>query len=140
MAVRIGFKGKAYYGTAGSKPGTELTRIISVTPDESVDKIAANDRGNADRNLNLPGRKNGSVDIEFNWDDEAPGLTGLVALRDAYDSGGLIAIKFLDQAGAIGWWADCHVFNWSRSEPGDGPMTVSVNVEVFTNFTRLLTG
>lgn len=136
MAEKLGFKGAAYWGVAGANPATLLPTIISVTPDESKDKVAANDRSNPNRHRNLCGRRSGSVDIEFTWHDDDVG-GGLAALQDAYDDDTLIALKFLDEAGGSGWYADFHVFNYSRQEPADGPMTVTVNVEVFQGYTRV---
>jgi hypothetical protein len=70
--------------------------------------------------------KDASIEWEMIWDTEN---AGFVAIKNAYFAGGPIALAILDGADGEGLDADFAITSFSRSEPIEEGMSVSVTAK-----------
>jgi len=70
--------------------------------------------------------KNGTVEFEMIWDT---GDAGFAAIKDAYFNNTAIALAILDGANGEGLDADFSITNFSRNEPLEEAITVSVTAK-----------
>ncbi len=129
MSIRLGMEAKLYWGAAGATASTELTNVKDVTLNLETGEADVTTRGNLGWRATVATLKNGSVEFEMVWDTADPGF---VALKDAYFNNAPIALAVLDgdiAAGGSGLDADFAVTNFSRSEPLEEAITVSVTVK-----------
>jgi len=134
MSMKFGIDGKLYYCVAGigdTPAWTELVNVKEVTLNLEKGEAEVTTRGNGGwRATGRGGLKDASIEFEYAWN---PTDTGFAALKDAWVNGSAIGMAVMDGdvavVGSEGLWADCAVVSFSRSEPADGGMTVSVTVK-----------
>jgi len=83
-------------------------------------------RGNQGWRATVATLKNGSVEFEMIWDT---GDAGFTAIRQAYFNNTAIALAILDGANGEGLDADFSITNFSRNEPLEEALTVSVTAK-----------
>jgi len=129
MGIKLGMHCKLYFGVAGSTATTELTNVKDVTLNLETGEADVTTRGNQGWRAVVATLKSGSVEFEMVWDT---GDAGFAALKNAYFGNTPIALAILDGAaagGGEGLDADFSVTNFSRSEPLEEAVTVSVTVK-----------
>jgi len=127
MAHVLGMNCKAYYGTAGSTASTELTNVRDVTINLETGEADVTTRGNSGWRATAATLKEGSVEFEMIWQDG--GDAGFTAIETAWTNATAIALAFLDGAGGSGLDADFTITNFSRSEPLEDAVKVSVTAK-----------
>lgn len=130
MGHKLGMKAKMYHGVAGAQADTELTNVRDVTLNLEKGEADVTTRGNEGWRATVGTLKSGSVEFEMVWD---PGDAGFTAIKDAYFDDTAIALLILDgdvsEAGSEGLDADFSVTNFTRNEPLEEGITVSVTVK-----------
>ncbi len=126
MAIKLGMEAKLYYGAAGSTPTTELTNVKDVTLNLETGEADVTTRGNQGWRATVATLKNGSVEFEMIWDT---GDAGFTAIREAYFNNTAIALAILDGESGEGLDADFSITNFSRNEPLEEAITVSVTAK-----------
>lgn len=129
MARKLGIEAKLMYKVGGQAAGgswIELTNTKDVTLNLEKSEADATTRGNAGWRATVAVLKDGSVEFEMVWDTEDPGFA---ALKDSYFDNEIIGLQVLDSAGGEGLQADFMVTNFSRNEPLEELLTVSVTVK-----------
>jgi len=134
MGMKFGIDGKLYYcaaGIGGAPSWTELLNVKDVTLNLEKGEAEVTTRSNGKwRATGRGGPKDASVEFEMAWN---PTDAGFTVLKDAWLNDALVGIAVMDGdvavAGAEGLWADCAVVSFSRSEPLEEGMTVSVTMK-----------
>lgn len=133
MSVKLGLDAKLYFcaaGMSGSPTWTELTNVKDVTLNLETGEADVTTRGNAGWRANVATLKEGSIEFEMVWDTEDAGFT---AIKDAYFNNAAIAFGVMDgdmaTAGSQGLQADFAITNFSRNEPLEEALTVSVTAK-----------
>lgn len=140
MSEVLGMNCKAYYlstGTreawsgSGSENLVEVDNIRDVTLNLETGEADTTTRGNDGWRSTAATLKDGSVEFEMLWDTSDAFFT---AVKNAWLNGTNIACAFLDgartTAGSEGLWADFRVTNFSRSEPLEEAVKVSVTLKL----------
>ena len=122
MAFKLGLEAKLFIGAAGSTPSTELTNVKDVTLNLETGEADVTTRAARGWRVSAATLKEGSVEFEMVWD---PTDTGFNQVQTAFFSNGAIALFVSDGAGN-GLDADFVVTSFSRSEPLEEALTVSV--------------
>ena len=137
----IGLNAKAYRntGTYASPTWVELDAVRDVTL--NLEKSMGDVSSRASSWMrSLPALKNASIEFELLYDGAD---TGVQAIRDAFLNDTLIDMAFMDgdmdTAGSQGLRAECHVENFSRSEPLEEPILVSVTLRPAADTTNVPT-
>ncbi len=123
---KTGSDAKLYYGPAGSKATNELENTKDVTLNLDRGEADVTTRGNDGWKASIPGLKEASVEWEMVWDTDDAGFT---AIKDAYFSGDPIALAVLDGENGSGLDADFSIMSFSRNEPLEDAMSVSVTAK-----------
>lgn len=133
MGIRLGMDAKLYYKPGGISSGgtwTELANTKDVTLSLETGEADVTTRGNQGWRAIVATLKNGSVEWEMVWDTDD---TGFTAIKDAYFTNSAIALAVMDgdiaTAGNQGLQADFSVTNFSRSEPLEEALSVSVTAK-----------
>ena len=132
MGKKIGLDCKLYYNAAGNEnpivPGnwTELTNCRDVTLNLETGEADVTTRGNQGWRATVATLKNGSVEFEMIWDT---GDAGFTAIRQAYFNNTAIALAILDGESGEGLDADFSITNFTRNEPLEEAITVSVTAK-----------
>jgi hypothetical protein len=126
MSIRLGMEAKLYYGPAGSTATTELTNVKDVTLNLETGEADVTTRGNQGWRATVATLKNGSVEFEMIWDT---GDAGFTAIREAYFNNTAIALAILDGESGEGLDADFSITNFTRNEPLEEAITVSVTAK-----------
>lgn len=129
MSVRLGLNAKLYYGTAGAKAATELTNTKDVTLNLEKGEADVTTRASNGWRSMIGTLKDGSVEFEMNWDTED---AGFVAIKNAFFDDTAIALFVADGANGSGLDADFTVTKFTRNEPLEEALTVSVTVKPTT--------
>lgn len=119
---KLGLDAKLYYGEAGAKAATELTNVKDVTLNLETGSADITTRAAQGWRTTAATLKDGSLEFEMVWDTEDDGFK---AIKDAFFDNEPIAIMVDDGAGN-GLDADFVVTNFSRSEPLEEALSVSV--------------
>ncbi len=129
----LGMNAKLYYGAAGGPASTEMTNVRNVTLNLEAGEADVTTRANSGWRATAPTLRECSVEFEMVWD---PADAGFTAIKNAYLTAGLIALKVLDQAGGQGPDGDFSITSFSRSEELEEAITVSVTAKlaVFRNW------
>jgi hypothetical protein len=122
MAIRIGLKAKLYYGTAGTTAASELTKVRDVTLNLSAGVANTETRGSEIKS-EIPTLLEASLSFELLYDDAN---AGVLAVEEAYYTRTPIAMLVLHKTGGNGLDADWNIKEFTRSEPLEGVITVSV--------------
>jgi hypothetical protein len=83
-------------------------------------------RGNNGWRATVAALKDASVEFELVWDT---GNAGFTAIKNAYLNGAAIALAILDDVDGEGLDADFSITSFSRGEPLEEAMTVSVTAK-----------
>ena len=126
MAIRLGMEAKIYHGAAGSTATSELTNVKDVTLNLETGEADVTTRGNSGWRATVGTLKDGSVEFEMVWDSED---TGFAAIKNAYFNNTPIALAILDYENGEGLDADFSITNFSRNEPLEEAITVSVTAK-----------
>jgi len=126
MAIKLGMKGKLYYGPAGSRATSELRNAKDVTLTLEKGEADVTTRGNEGWRATVGTLKEGSVEFEMLWDTADPGFN---AIQQAYFNDTPLAFAILDGENGHGLDADFAVMNFSRTEALEEAMAVSVTIK-----------
>lgn len=126
MGIRLGMEAKMYHGTAGATATTEMTNVKDVTLNLEKGEADVTTRGNQGWRATVGTLKDGSVEFEQVWDNTD---SGFAAIKNAYFNDEPIALLILDAENGEGLDADFSVTNFSRNEPLEEAITVSVTVK-----------
>jgi len=129
----LGMNAKLYYGTAGNPASTEMTNVRNVTLNLEAGEADVTTRANQGWRATAPPLRECSVEFEMIWD---PSDAGFAAVKNAYLTNGLIALKVLDKEGGQGPDGDFSITSFTRSEELEEAITVSVTAKlaVFRNW------
>jgi hypothetical protein len=124
---------KLYYKTGGISGGgtwTPLGNTKDVTLNLETGEADVTTRANQGWRATVATLKDGSVEWEMVWDTEDDGFT---AVKDAYFGNMPLALAVMDgdiaTPGNQGLHADFSITNFSRSEPLEEAITVSVTAK-----------
>jgi TP901-1 family phage major tail protein len=123
----LGMNAKLYHGVAGATAATELTNVRNVTLNLEAGEADVTTRANSGWRATAPTLRECSVEFEMVWD---PADAGFTAMKDAFLTGGLIALKVLDKANGQGPDGDFSITSFSRSEELEEAITVSVTAKL----------
>jgi hypothetical protein len=123
---KLGLEGKLYYGDAGAMASNELKNAKDVTLNLESSEADITTRGNNGWRATVSALKDASVEFELVWDT---GDAGFTAIKNAYLNGTAIALAILDGVDGEGLDADFSITSFSRGEPLEEAMTVSVTAK-----------
>lgn len=131
MAIKLGMQAKLYFKTGGVGGGgawTEMTNVKDVTLNLEAGEADVTTRANNGWRATIATLRDGSVEWEMVWDTADAGFT---AIKNAYFNGAIIGLSVMDGdiASGQGLQADFSITNFSRSEPLEEAMTVSVTAK-----------
>ena len=133
MGVRLGMEAKLYWnsGTYAVPTWEEMGNVKDVTLNLEKGEADVTTRANDGWRATLGTLKEGSIEFEMVWDtDDA----GFLALKDAYFNDTAIEMAVMDgdvaASGSQGLRASFSVTNFSRSEPLEEAIGVSVTLKV----------
>ena len=132
MARVLGMNAKAYIGTAGSNPTTELTNVKDVSINLSTEEADVTTRANNGWKQTMATLKDGSVEFEMVWDTADSNFT---SISTAWAGATEISAAFLDGSSGTGILSDFTVTNFSRTESLTEALTVSVTLKPSGNTT-----
>ncbi len=119
---KLGLDAKLFYGAAGAQAKTELKNVKDVTLSLETGEADITTRAAEGWRTTAATLKEGSVEFEMIWDTEDAGFG---AIKSAFFSNEPLALFVSDGAGS-GLDADFVVTSFSRSEPLEEALTVSV--------------
>ena len=128
MDVKNGYEAKLYYkvgGLSGGGTWTELTLVRDATLNMPKGEGDVTTRGSGGYKQTKGGLRDVSIEFELLADTDDAGFD---AIQTAYQDNTTIAIAAMNGAIATGegLQVDCEIFDFSRSEPLEGPQTVTV--------------
>lgn len=136
MAQKLGLDCKLYFNAAGNEtpivPGnwTLLDNAKDVMLGVEKSEADVTTRGNNGWRATVGSLKDASIEFDMVWDTSDAGFT---AIKDAFFNGTNIGILVLDGAvatsGSQGLAAEMAVITFSRNEPLEEAVTVSVSVK-----------
>ncbi len=133
MGVKLGMDAKLYFcadGMSGTPTWTEIKNVKDVTLNLETGEAEVTTRGNGNWRATVATLKEGTVEFEMVWDTDDAGFT---AIKDAYFNNTPIAFAVMDgdvaTAGSQGLQADFTITNFSRNEPLEEALRVSVTAK-----------
>ncbi len=129
---RLGMEGKLYYnaGDYATPDWKELKNAKDVTLNLEKGEADVTTRGNAGWKATVGTLKEGSIEFEMVWDTEDAGFT---ALQNAWFGDTPVEMAVMDgpiaQTGSQGLRATMSVISFSRKEPLEEAMSVSVTIK-----------
>lgn len=132
MQTRLGLDAKLYRntGTSGSPAWNLLANIRDVTLSLETGEADVTTRGNNGWRATVGTLKEAGIEFEMVWDTDDADFT---AIKDAFFNGTSIEFAVMDSlitdAGAQGLRAVCRVITFTRSEPLEEALTVSVTAK-----------
>jgi hypothetical protein len=132
MGAKLGMEAKLYRntGTYEIPMWVELTNVKDLTLNLEKGEADVTTRANAGWKATAATLKEGSIEFEMVWDTADAGFT---AIKDAWFNNATIEMAVLDgpiaQAGSQGLRASFAVINFSRKEPLEEAITVSVTIK-----------
>jgi predicted secreted protein len=117
---------KMYHGVAGATATSEMKNVKDVTLNLEKGEADVTTRGNQGWRATVGTLKDGSVEFEMVWDNTDSGFS---AIKNAYFNNESLALLILDAEDGEGLDADFSVTNFSRNEPLEEAITVSVTVK-----------
>ncbi len=126
MSIRLGMDAKLFFGVAGATATTELSNVKDVTLNLETGEADVTTRANQGWRAVAATLKSGTVEFEMIWDT---GDAGFAAIKDAYFNNTPIALAILDGTDGEGLDADFSITNFSRNEPLEEALTVSVTAK-----------
>ena len=130
MSIKLGMDAKLYYKTGGQGGGgswTELTNAKDVTLSLEAGEADVTTRANQGWRATVGTLKEASVEFEMVWDTEDAGFT---AIKNAFFNNAMLGLQVLDGESGQGLQADFSITNFSRNEPLEEALTVSVTVKI----------
>ena len=118
----LGLESKLFFGAAGATAATEMKNVKDVTLNMETGEADVTTRAAEGWRLTAATLKEASVEIEMVWD---PSDGGFAAIKEAYFSAEPLAL-FVSDGNEKGLDADFVVTSFSRSEPLEEALTVSV--------------
>ena len=132
MSVKLGMDAKLFRntGTYETPLWTEVTNVRDVTLNLEAGEADVTTRGNAGWRANVATLRDASLEFEMVWDAEDDDFT---AIRTAFLTNGSVEFAVMDgdvaTAGSQGLRALMSITNFSRSEPLEEAITVSVTAK-----------
>lgn len=132
MGQKLGMDAKLYRnsGTYELPTWVEIANVKDVTLNLEKNEADVTTRANNGWRATVGTLKDGSLDLEMLWDTDDAGFT---AIKDAYFNGTSVEMAVMDGAiatvGTQGLRATMAVTNFSRNEPLEEAITVSVTVK-----------
>lgn len=133
-AFVLGMKGFLYFKVGGvdsANDFTLLTNVRDVTLNTEKAEADVTTRQNAGWRATVGTLKNASLDFEMIW---SPGNAGFTAVQEAYLDDLIIGFKVFDGdeavSGSQGLVADFNIINFTRTEPLEDAMKVTVNAKI----------
>ena len=136
MAYKLGMDCKLYYdstplaGAPSTGTWTEMSNTKDVTLNLETGEADITTRANSGWRATAATLKDGSIEFEMLWD---PNDAGFAALQTAWANSAEIALAAMDgdiiTSGSQGLASNFTVTNFSRSEPLEEAVTVSVTVK-----------
>jgi hypothetical protein len=123
----LGKDAKLYQGPAGTTPTTEMTNVRDVTLSLEAGEADVTTRANSGWRATAPTLRECTCEFEMVWDPDDAGFT---AIKNAFLTSGLIALKILDKADGQGPDGDFAITSFSRSEALEEAITVSVTAKL----------
>ncbi len=133
MPIRLGMQAKLYFktgGVAAAGAWVELPNTKDLTLNLETGEADVTTRGNAGWRATVATLKDGSIEFEMVWDTSDAGFT---AIKDAFFANAAIGLAVMDglvtQAGSQGLQADFAITNFTRKEPLEEAIAVSVTAK-----------
>lgn len=132
MGVKLGLDAKLYRNTGdyGSPTWAEVKNVKDVTLNLEAGEADVSTRGNGGWRANIATLKDASLEFEMVWDTADADFT---ALRTAFLANGAVEFAVMDgdieSAGSQGLRALMAITNFSRSEPLEEAISVSVTAK-----------
>jgi predicted secreted protein len=130
MSIKLGMDAKLFHKVGGQGGGgswTELTNVRDVTLSLEAGEADLTTRANSGWRATVATLKEASVEFEMVWDTADAGFT---AIKNAYLNNDMIGLQVLDGDAGQGLQADFMITAFSRSEPLEEGITVSVTAKV----------
>ena len=130
----IGMNGKAYQGPAGTAIGSlvEITNIKDVSISMEAGEADVTTRGNSGWRATAATLRECSAEFEMLW---KPTDVSFTAIKNAFLNATNLSMAFLSEESGQGPLGDFAVTNFSRNEPLEEGITVSVTVKL-ASFTQ----
>ncbi len=132
MTVKLGLEAKLYRNSASyDTPGwSEMTNVKDVTLSLEAGEADVTTRGNGGWRATIAALKDGSIEFEMVWDTQDAGFT---AVQSAFFGNTDVEFAVMDgsmeQTGSQGLRATMSITNFSRNEPLEEAITVSVTAK-----------
>ena len=123
----LGMNAKIYYGAAGATAATELTNVKDVTLSLEAGEADVTTRANQGWRATAPTLRECTAEFEMQW---KPSDAGFEAVKNAFLSAGTIALLILTETDGEGPDGDFSITGFSRSEPLEESITVSVTAKL----------
>ncbi len=129
----LGMNAKLYYKEGGYQQDaawTELTNVRDVTLNLERAEADVTTRANDGWRAIIGALKEGAVEFQMVWETSEAGFE---SINDAFFNESKIGLAIMDADGVddgTGLIGDFAVLNFSREEPLEGPMLVSVSVKL----------
>ena len=123
----LGMNAKLYYGAAGASAATEMGNVRDVTLTLEAGEADVTTRANLGWRATAPTLRECTAEFEMVWD---PTDAGFTAIKNAFLTAGLVALKILDQDGGQGPDGDFAITSFSRNEALEEAITVSVTAKL----------
>jgi len=130
MGFKLGMEAALNYKAGGQGGGgawTELTNVLDVTLNLEASEADLSTRGNNGWRATVATLKSATVEFEMVWDTADPGFT---TIKDAYLANAIIGFQILDATAGQGLQADFMISSFSRSEPLEDGIKVSVSATI----------
>ena len=131
----LGMNAKIYQGAAGGALATltEMANVKDVTLTLEAGEADVTTRANAGWRATAPTLRECTAEFEMVWD---PTDAGFTAIKNAFLTAGMVALKILDKTGGQGPDGDFAITSFSRNEALEEAITVSVTAKlaVFRNW------
>ncbi len=129
----LGMNAKIYQGEAGAQLAslTEMSNVRDVTLSMEAGEADVTTRANSGWRATAPTLRECTAEFEMLW---RPGDSGFEAVKNAFLTSGQVRLAVLtgarDAAGTEGPVGDFSITNFSRSEPLEEGVTVSVTAKL----------
>jgi len=132
MSVRLGLDAKLFRngGSFGTPGWVEVKNVRDVTLNLEAGEADVTTRGNNGWRATVATLKDGSIEFEMVWDAAD---ANFAAIRDAFLTNGAVELAVMDgdieTTGSQGLRASFMITNFSRNEPLEEAITVSVTAK-----------
>jgi len=123
----LGMNAKLYYGAAGGSASTEMGNVRDVTLTLEAGEADVTTRANLGWRATAPTLRECTAEFEMVWD---PTDAGFTAIKNAFLTAGMIALKIMDKTGGQGPDGDFAITSFSRNEALEEAITVSVTAKL----------